>query len=33
MAPFGEVKEINIPRHPDRNTTKGFAFVEMATKL
>lgn len=32
MAPYGEVKEVSIPKHPDRNTTRGFAFVQMANK-
>lgn len=32
MAPFGEIKEINIPNHPDKKIARGFAFVEMANK-
>ena len=32
LTPFGEVKEINIPMHPDRKCSKGFAFVEMSNR-
>lgn len=32
MGMYGEVREISIPVHPDRNTSKGFAFVEMANR-
>ena len=31
LSPFGEIKEINIPMHPDKNISRGFAFVEFAT--
>lgn len=29
FSPFGEIKEINIPMHPDKKGARGFAFVEM----
>lgn len=32
VSPFGKVKEINMPRHPDKNVNRGFAFVEMENK-
>lgn len=32
VEPYGEIKEVHIPKHPDRNTSKGFAFVEMTNK-
>lgn len=30
FAPFGEIKNIDLPRHEDNNRTKGFCFLEYA---
>jgi RNA recognition motif-containing protein len=32
MNSYGSIKEINIPSHPDKKTSRGFAFVEMSNK-
>ena len=32
MQPYGEINDISIPKHPDKNTSRGFAFVELGKK-